>query len=118
MKNCNLFLYHWMASGLVVLAMTLLPYISLAYEAKLQWPSQYKQALLLLKNTEHRIQSKSNRFLTIGKSYLQKREEYYRFLDTYIKDKKQKLAAVGASISVISKNDLLFLKSYGLADKL
>jgi CubicO group peptidase (beta-lactamase class C family) len=118
MKDDELFLRQWIVAGILVMILAFLPRSGVANEASLKLPSEYKQALQLLEKRENSTGNESNLYRSSGKGgYLRKKLEYNRFLDAYIKEKRQELAAEGVSVSVISKNDLLFLKGYGHADK-
>jgi CubicO group peptidase (beta-lactamase class C family) len=118
MKDDELLLRQWMVTGILVMILAFLPRIGVADEVSLKLSSEYKQALQLLEKRENSTGNESSLYRTAGMGgYLRKKLEYNRFLDAYIKEKRQELAAEGVSVSVISKNDLLFLKGYGHADK-
>jgi CubicO group peptidase (beta-lactamase class C family) len=112
MKKCIKFSGRWLLLGVLIIV----AYLSGINPAKAAYhvlSSQYAPALKLLKETQNETGKKSNQC----RNYLRKKRKYSRFLDAYIKDKRKELAAEGVSISVISKDDLLFLKGYGDADK-
>jgi CubicO group peptidase (beta-lactamase class C family) len=117
MKEFRLIFSKGMVCWFILIAMTLLPSMGLSFETSSEWSSQYKQALQLLQKSQKGTERQSIHSPASRDNYLLKKIKYYRLLDTYIKDRRAELSAEGLSISVISKNDLLFLKGYGLADK-
>lgn len=117
MNKRKIIISQWMVARMLVIAMTLPPCLSLADETSLELSARYEQAIQQLTETQNRIGTESNHYPSSRENYLLKKLEYYRFLNSYIKDRRKALAAEGISISVISKDDLLFLKGYGLADK-
>lgn len=100
MKKCLIFSIRLLMMVAFVTAAAILPDTGLAAEP----------ALKLINQTESK-QCSGDR------DYLRKKREYSRFLDGYIKRTKEELGAEGVSISVISKEDQLFLKGYGYANK-
>jgi CubicO group peptidase (beta-lactamase class C family) len=78
---------------------------------------QYQRAADRLSETSTSTNNKKGNHPTHSKCYSQKKAEYFKFLDNYIRTKKQELDAEGVSISVISKKDVLFRKGYGYSDK-
>ena len=117
MKKYIVFPVQWLFLGVLVIAVILPPGAGLAGDAYQSLSPQYNQALKLLKKTENGTKTGSEQCSAGYGDYLRKKLEYCRFLNAYIKTKKKELAAEGVSISVISKDDLLFLKGYGYADK-
>lgn len=117
MKKCAIFSIKWMVLGAFALAVVLLPGAGAADEMPAAWSSQYSQTLELLSKTDNGNWAGAEQCRADDWEYLLKKLEYYVSLDSYIKKKKKKLAAEGISISVISKDDLLFIKGYGCADK-
>jgi CubicO group peptidase (beta-lactamase class C family) len=110
MKKHAMFSVHsirWMVLGVCMIAAALLPGAGLAKAAYPALSSQSDPDLNLLSKTDK----------AWAKDYLRKKRQYTRFLDGYIKNKRKELGAEGVSISVISKDDLLFLRGYGYADK-
>ncbi|MBN1982876.1 MAG: beta-lactamase family protein [Chitinivibrionales bacterium] len=49
-------------------------------------------------------------------SYQHKKRQYRRYLDSLIAASLKETGTIGLSISVVSANDVLFLKGYGMAD--
>lgn len=78
---------------------------------------EYHRAVDRLSKTSTSRNNQKGKHRTHSKRYSQKKAEYYKFLDNYIRTKKQELDAEGVSISVISKKDVLFGKGYGYSDK-
>jgi CubicO group peptidase (beta-lactamase class C family) len=118
MKDHEMMLKQWMVVGLLLVITVILPRIGLAIEGPLKLPSQYIHALQQSNKDDHQTEKETDHSPSPGsKDHLQKKLEYYQFLDAYIKEKRQELGAEGVSVSVISENDLLFLKGYGYADK-
>jgi CubicO group peptidase (beta-lactamase class C family) len=118
MKDNLILLKHWTVIGIFVVLMVFLPRIGLAIEGQLELPSQHINALQLLgRKEQHTINEEYHSINAGSKDYIQQKTEYSKFLDAYIKYKRQELGAEGVSVSVISENDMLFLKGYGYADK-
>jgi CubicO group peptidase (beta-lactamase class C family) len=118
MKDHKLLLSQWMVTGIIIMIVTMMPHVSLATDAPLKLSSQYWQALQLSAKKDDDTDTESLHSEAMGyRDYFRKKYEYYTFLNTYIKEKRQELGAEGISVSVISENDLLFLKGFGYADK-
>ena len=109
-KRYTFFSAKGMILGVFMIVAAFLPKVGLADEDIQPLSSQSYHALNLLDQTENGTKAWS-------KDYLRKKRQYSRFLDGYIKAKRKELGAEGVSISVISKDDQLFLNGYGYADK-
>jgi CubicO group peptidase (beta-lactamase class C family) len=117
MKKHAVFPVQWLFLRTLVILAILPLGTGLASDTYRSLSSQYSQALKLLKKTGNRTITGSEKCPAGNGDYLRKKLRYYRFLDAYIEAKKKELAAEGVSISVIGRDDLLFLKGYGYADK-
>ncbi len=107
----------WMIAGALLLAVAIWPGAGLGDEAVQVLTPGDSHALQLLRKTEDAAKAGAGRRLDERRAYLRKKQTYRRFIDNYIAEKKTAFEDEGLSISVISKNDLLFLKGYGYADK-
>ena len=106
-----------MVIGAFFASIFLLPGAGLADAAPQALAVRYHRALQLLAKGESAAQSGSRRCPDDVESYRRKKIEYHQYLDSYITNVKKEFADEGISISVISKDDLLFMKAYGYADK-
>lgn len=106
-----------MVIGVLLAGISLLPGTGLAEAEYQTLTPRYNRALQLLSKAESVTKTDSRQCLDDVRRYLQKKLKYRQFLDNYIADKKEEFGVEGISISVISKDDLLFLKGYGYADK-
>ena len=106
-----------MVIGFLLVGISLLPGAGPADAMNRALAPPYYRALKLLSRTENVTKTESSQYHNDVKSYLQKKLKYYQFLDRYIADSIEEFEGEGISISIISKDDLLFLKGYGYADK-
>jgi CubicO group peptidase (beta-lactamase class C family) len=107
----------WMVIGALLATMAIFPGAGLGDEAVQALSPGDSHALQLLSKSEGAAKTRAGRRLDERLAYLRKKHAYRRFLDNYIAEKRMAFEDEGLSISVISENDLLFLKGYGYADK-
>ena len=117
MRKCADISARLVVIGALFAIISLLPGAGPADAAPQALAPQYNRALQLLAKGESVAKGGSRRCPDDVESYLRKKLEYSRFLDSYITNAKKEFADEGLSISVISKDDLLFMKGCGYANK-